>query len=147
MIHDFHDECSLLSPVPLRRDDRRKMLRYGSVVRRAWLGWKGEEAFRSAPTILLDVSMGGCLLGLRVQPPSDQPLVIRLDGELLPVWYEAKLLAAERYRRRAWLARVTFPDGCPYAFFMAAAFGQVSRQFASEHPRLERFFGEDVAPH
>lgn len=122
--------------------ERRATPRYPARVQRAWLGWRERPDFQCKPAWILDISLHGCLVGALEVPPRDRPLLIRLDGSLIPVWYAVSFAGAERDDSGFWTVRFTFPGACPYDFFMAVAFGQVCSDAVRRQPPLPSFMEE-----
>lgn len=118
------------------------MTRYAPVIRRAWLGWRDDGEFRPTPAMLMDIGLGGCRVGTAEPPPTGRSMLMRLDGTLLPAWYEVDVLDVRERTEGGYLVRLQFPDGCPYPLYMAAAFGHVSHQGAGRQPALARFFAQ-----
>ena len=121
------------------RPDRRCSDRHSSHVHRAWIGWQGPTEFRTTPAWLLDISLGGCLVATSIEPPGDRVLLIRLDGPMLPVWYETQTLSLRPDESHVWLCRLFFPDQCPYELFLATVYGCSNRERAARQPELPRF--------
>jgi hypothetical protein len=107
--------------------DRRRMERYPALRRAAWVGWPAGEAFRAIPASLVDISQGGCLAEVWGGSVPERPVLLRLDGDLLPHWFGARIIGR---RRAPWTGRLrlrlVFPEGCPYALFVAVVFGRAA---------------------
>ncbi len=128
------DEIPSCSP-----EDRRAAYRQTATFGRAWLGWHEGQAFLSRPAFVLDISMGGCLIAAEGEPPMYRTVSIRLDGPLLPVWFEARVLQVRGGDAAIRAVRLIFADSCPYELFMAVAYGQASREAASRQPPLPAY--------
>ena len=92
---DDREHRAYPSPSP---GDRRAAHRQIATVGCAWLGWREGQEFLVKPAFVLDISMGGCLVAAQVEPPLHRTVLIRLDGPLLPVWFEARVLQVRRRR-------------------------------------------------
>jgi hypothetical protein len=57
------------------------------------------------------------------RPPDGVEIALRLDGEILPQWYQASVREAIAVPGGGFLLRLSFEGGCPYELYMAAAFG------------------------
>lgn len=125
----------------LSRNDRRAALRQIATVGRAWLGWREGQEFLVKPAFMLDISMGGCLMAAQVEPPLHRTVLIRLDGPLLPVWFEARVMEVRGGKAAIRAVRLIFADSCPYELFMAVAYGQANREASSRQPPLPGFHG------
>ncbi len=64
------------------REDRRAARRQTATV---GLGWREGREFLVKTAFVLDISMGGCLIAARAEPPMHRTVLIRLDGPLLPI--------------------------------------------------------------
>ena len=122
-------------------EDRRAAHRQTAKVGRAWLGWHEGQAFLSKPAFVLDISMGGCLIAAEGEPPMHRTVSIRLDGPLLPVWFEARVLQVRGGEAAIRAVRLIFADSCPYELFMAVAYGQANREASGRQPPLPGFHG------
>jgi PilZ domain len=114
-------------PAPLRDADRRSALRYPSIMGRCWLGWHAGRDFPRLPAFLIDLSSGGCLLAADDEPPESQPVLLRLDGPLLPLWFSAHIRTIRRSALGVRAIHLGFPDGCAYELFMGAVYGRFER--------------------
>jgi hypothetical protein len=123
-------------------DNRRAAGRYPAAVRRVWLAWREAAEFRTIPARLVDVSIGGCRLVTASPTPIDRTILVRLDGPLLPVWFEAKALENLPDESGHLAVRVAFPGACPYEFFMAAIYGVASVDAARRQPHLPAYLAE-----
>lgn len=111
----------------LSAEDRRAAHRQIATVGRAWLGWHEGQEFLMKPAFVLDISLGGCLMAAQGEPPLHRKALIRLDGPLLPVWFEARVLHVRGGDAEVRAVRLIFADSCPYELFMAVAYGQAHR--------------------
>jgi len=123
------------------REDRRTARRQTATVGRAWLGWREGGEFLVKPTFMLDISLGGCLMVAHAEPPLHQTVLIRLDGPLLPVWFEARVSEVRGAEGAVRAVRLIFPDSCRYELFMAVAYGRADRDVSSRQPPLPAFHG------
>jgi len=126
----------------LSGNDRRAALRQTATVGRAWLGWREGGEFLVKPTFMLDISLGGCLMVAHAEPPLHQTVLIRLDGPLLPVWFEARVSEVRGAEGAVRAVRLIFPDSCRYELFMAVAYGRADRDVSSRQPPLPAFHGD-----
>jgi len=101
----------------LSRGDRRAAGRQTATVGRAWIGWREGQEFLAKPAFLLDISMGGCLMAAQAEPPLHRTVLIRLDGSLLPVWFEARVMEVRGGKAAIRAVRLIFADSCPYELF------------------------------
>lgn len=125
--------------------DRRTATRYQSVWSRAWLGWKEQSQFHCAPCWIQDIGLGGVRLGLHELPPIGVPLVLRLDGEWLPNWYEVRILEVLPNDQPGFAtARMAFPAACPFELFMAVAYGHIGASRDYHQPHLADFHADAV---
>ncbi|GAC1474212.1 MAG: hypothetical protein NVSMB9_24150 [Isosphaeraceae bacterium] len=118
----------------LVKDDRRSMLRYPSVMGRAWVGWKERNEFRHHAAWLIDIGWGGCLVAMDEEPPTDRVVQLQIAGPYLPKWFEARVLDVRIGAKGVCAARLSFPEGCPYELFMGVVYGQFRREPAKEEP-------------
>ena len=125
----------------LSREDRRSAGRQIATVGRAWLGWREGQEFLVKPAFVLDISMGGCLMAAEGEPPLHRKALIRLDGPLLPVWFEARVLQVRGGAAAIRAVRLIFADSCPYDLFMAVAYGRANQEASSRQPYLPAFHG------
>jgi hypothetical protein len=123
------------------RNDRRSAHRHPALFGRAWLGWREGGEFLGTPAFVLDISVGGCLVAAEKEPPTRGAVLIRLDGPILPVWYEAKVVEVRGIEAAIRAVRLIFADSCPYELFMAVAYGQANRDASSRQPDLPGFHG------
>lgn len=125
--------------------ERRFLPRYPAVLQRAWIRWRGEAGLRAIPARLLDLSHGGCQVELLESPGVNQPALLWLDGDLLPRAFTARIVDLRpaptegRYR-----ARLRFPDGCPYALFMAVACGRIQADGDGPHLPIPEWVQPDT---
>jgi hypothetical protein len=113
------------------------MARYPAVLRRSWIGWREGGVPRCLPACLLDLAQGGCRAEVLEHPGPCRPVVLRLDGELLPHWFEARLTeCAPAPIAGHFRLRLTFPGGCPYPLFMAVVYGRATIDVARHVPDL-----------
>ncbi|HWE40355.1 MAG TPA: PilZ domain-containing protein [Isosphaeraceae bacterium] len=135
-----------------KRPERRAALRHRAIVDRLWLGWRDGHDFIHTPARLLDLSHGGCLVVAAASPPAERTVLLHLHGDLLPVWFEARVLEAVVEEDGLRTLRLVFPTGCPYELYMAVAYGLASAEAGRRQPELPSYFEEwhlghrDVAP-
>ena len=67
--------------------------------------------------------------------------MIRLDGPLLPVWFEARVQEVRSGEAAIRAVRLIFPDFCPYDLYMAVAYGRADQAAACRQPHLPAFHG------
>ena len=125
----------------ISREDRRAARRHPAKAGRAWLGWREGGEFLVNPAFVLDISIGGCLMAAEVEPPLHHIVLIRLDGPLLPVWFEARVLEVRSGEAAVRAVRLSFPDFCPYDLYMAVAYGRADQAAACRQPPLPAFHG------
>lgn len=117
--------------------ERRFLPRYPAVLQRAWIGWREEAALRAVPARLLDLSHGGCQVEILESPGVNRSALLWLDGHVLPRAFATRIVdlrpAAIEGRYRA---RLLFPEGCPYALFMAVACGRIHADVDERHPPI-----------
>lgn len=104
------------------RPERRRACRHRSDWLPALLGWwDTEEAFQSAPALILDVSQGGVRLHVEARPPIG-PAFLWPTGHS-DHWIDLQVLALEPLPRGRSQARARFAHACPYDLFRAAVHG------------------------
>jgi hypothetical protein len=123
------------------RANRRAARRHPAKAGRAWLGWRVGGEFLMSPAFVIDISLGGCLMAAEVEPPLNRIVLIRLDGPLLPVWFEARVQEVRSGEAAVRAVRLIFPDFCPYDLYMAVAYGRADQEASRRQPHLPAFHG------
>ena len=97
-----------------------------------FVGFPEHQPSRSLPTFLKDLSLGGALIESPAPLPDGTVVLIRMmksggaeavKARVIKVIDRRKSFTTPWWKKRTWLIRVAFLDGCSYEFFRAAIDG------------------------
>lgn len=99
--------------------DRRWSTRYRSGVA-ARVGWWTDDDYRTAGTVIAELSLGGASLMVDGGPPPAGSVTIRVDAGGASDRVRAELVSVRPTRRGPTVLHARFAEPCPHGFFLAA---------------------------
>ena len=99
--------------------DRRWSTRYPSGVA-ARVGWWTADDYRTAGTVIAELSLGGASMMVDGEPPPAGPVTIRVAEGDGSGRVRADLVSVRPTRCGPTVLHVRFAEACPYDFFLAA---------------------------
>jgi hypothetical protein len=99
--------------------DQRSGERLPAVRNRTRLEWWTKQKPHETSARLVNISEGGALLVAEEAPPLKQDVWLRLEEPTPTDWIKATVLRRGEPDETV----LSFPEGCPYDFYMAAVFG------------------------